>query len=257
MKNNTSSKNNLNEWYVDLLRFTGFPTPDFQIQEPTWWQYIVGEPSETKVFHPRKGQFQDKGIFREGELILKIEPFRIDWIYRVIKSEVDQIKSSLGLLSEASTSFNDSIKKWFEVDNFPTLQRVAFGAFLIQPVEDRKSGYEVISKYLINSVKLDPESSSDFLYQINRPRDSKLNFPELKINRLTKWSVQTYKHFGVAVGEESKTVYESEESFACRLELDINTIMNIKNRFNSADSRNIFNELINLGLEIAEKGDIK
>ena len=171
--------------------------------------------------------------------------------------EIDQNRSSLGLLSEASESFNELIQKWFVVDNFPTLQRVAFGALVIQPVEDRKTGYERISKYLINSVKLDPESSSDFLYQINRPRDSKLNFPELKINRLTKWSVQTYKHIGVAVGEESKTVYESEESFACRLELDINTMVNIKNRFNSNDSKNLFNELANLGLEIAEKGDIK
>lgn len=256
MKNNTL-KINLNEWYVDLLRFTGFPTPDFQIQEPSWWQYIVGEPSETKVFHPRKRQFQDKGIFKEGELILEIEPFRIDWIYRVTQSEFDQIKNSLGLLSEASKSFNESIQKWFDVDNFPTLQRLAFGALLIQPVKNRKSGYNRISKYLINSVKLDPESSSDFLYQINRPRDSKLNFPELKINRLTKWSVQTHKHFGVAVGKESKTVYESEESFACRLELDINTMPNIKNRFNSDDSKNIFNELVNLGIEIAEKGDTK
>ena len=257
MKNNNSSKNDLNNWYVDLLRFTGFTTPDFQIQDPSWWQYIVGEPSETRVFHPRKGQFQDKGIFGEGELILKIEPYRIDWIYRAMPIEIDQNRSSLGLLSEASESFNELIQKWFVVDNFPTLQRVAFGALVIQPVEDRKTGYERISKYLINSVKLDPESSSDFLYQINRPRDSKLNFPELKINRLTKWSVQTYKHIGVAVGEESKTVYESEESFACRLELDINTMVNIKNRFNSNDSKNLFNELANLGLEIAEKGDIK
>ena len=244
-------------WNVELLRFTGFLTPNVQVGEPSWWEKIVGEKSETRLYRSKKGQFQEKGLLDDGEFVLGIEPFRIDWIFRVIESQGENIKSSLGAFKDVVNSFLSLMNKWFLMDNLPTLQRVAFGAVIFQPVESRKIGYEKLSKYLSESVKMDPDGSSDFIYQINRQRKSKLKIPDLLINRLTKWSVQRYRLIGIAFEPESKTIYEGQENFACRLELDINTIPNSEINFDADKYKNIFNELINLGIEISEKGDIK
>jgi hypothetical protein len=248
---------NKNGWNVELLRFTGFLTPNVQIGEPSWWEDIIGEKSETKLYQSKKGQFQEKGLLDDGEFILRIEPFRIDWIFRVIKDQDENIKSSLGIFKDVVNSFLLLMEKWFLMDKLPTLQRIAFGAVIFQPVENRKSGYERLSKYLSESVRLDPDSSSDFIYQINRPRKSKLKIPDLSINRLTRWSVQKYRLVGIAIESESKTIYEGQENFTCRLELDINTIPNSATNFDVDKYKNIFKELTNLGIEISEKGDIK
>lgn len=254
---NTNSELYENGWNVELLRFTGFLTPNVQIGEPSWWEDIVGEKSETRLYQPKKGQFQEKGLINDSEFILRIDPFRVDWILRVIENQGENIKNSLGAFKDVVNYFLSLMNKWFLIENLPTLQRIAFGAIIFQPVESRKIGYEKLSKYLLESVKLDPDGSSDFLYQINRPRKSKLKIPDLSINRLAKWSVQRYRLVGFAFEPESKTIYEGQENFACRLELDINTIPNGEINFDVDKYKNIFNELINLGVEISEKGDIK
>src|SRR5436190_1193852 len=78
------------------------------------------------------------------------------------------------------------------------ITRLAFGAVLAQPTEDRHSGYVQIAKYL-PSIRLDVDGSSDFLFQINRPRPSRVGIENLLINRLARWSVLIFKTFGVTL----------------------------------------------------------
>lgn len=255
---NTTKKSDSFDWHVELLRFTGFPAPDAQIEQPNWWKDVVGESSETRLIQARKGLFQDKGPYEEGELLLKIEPFKIDWFYRAIQNPEEQnTRSTLGLFHDATRIFADLMNKWFAFKDFSPLQRVAFGAIIFQPVESHRTGYERLSEYLGSSVKLDPEGSSDFHYQINRPRDSKTDIANLKINRLTKWSVQTIRLIGFVFDVEHRNIYKGKETFACRLELDINTVPDPKSRFSTVECQAVFDELVQLALEISQKGDIK
>lgn len=254
---NATTTSNLSDWNVELMRFTGFLTPDAQIGEPNWWKDIVGEHSESRVIQARKGHFQDKGPYEEGELILKIEPFRLDWFYRAIQNPEEQdTRSTLGLFHDTTKIFINLMNKWFALKDFPPLQRVAFGAIIFQPVESHRAGYERLSEYL-KSVKLDPEGSSDFLYQINRPRDSKTDMANLRINRLTKWSVQKIGLIGFVFDEEHRNIYKGQEIFACRLELDINTVPDPKRRSSAAECQTVFDELVQLAIEISQQGDIK
>ncbi|MCK4296645.1 MAG: hypothetical protein KAX28_08350 [Candidatus Marinimicrobia bacterium] len=245
------------DWNVELLRFTVFPIPDTQIGEPNWWNDIVGERSETRVIQARKSHFQDKGPYEEGELVLKIEPLRIDWFYRTIQNpEGQDIRNTLGLFQEAIKTFTSLMSKWFALKDFPSPQRIAFGSIIFQPVGSHKAGYEKLAEYL-KSVKLDPERSSDFLYQINQPRDSKTDIENLKINRLMKWSVQTIRLIGFVFDEEHRNIYNGQKKFSCRLELDINTVPDPKRHFSAKECQTVFDELVQLAVEISQKGDIK
>ncbi len=106
-------------------------------------------------------------------------------------------------------------------------------------------------------MQLDP-TSSDFSYQINRPRISGSGIPDLKINRLSKWSVASWRLEEWSLGPQTtvKTL-EGQEAFSCRLELDINTAADFSGEITSQSLASIFAEQINLGAEIAEHGDIK
>lgn len=247
----------LNNWNVELLRFTGFPSPDFQIKEPNWWYEIVGEQPENRIVQPRKGLFQEVGLFDESELILKVEPFRIDWVFKANQKPEEQDMTTLGEFENGAMQFNNLMTKWFGLKDFPKFQRIAFGAILLHPVKDYHQGYTKLSVYLKSTVAIDTKNSSDFFYQINRPRKSKTNIPNLRINRLTKWSVKKAKLLGIIFnGEQNKTI-SGEDSFACRLELDINTIPDPDMFFKQKECNEIFYELVNLSFEISKKGDIK
>lgn len=50
--------------------------------------------------------------------------------------------------------------------------------------------------------------------------------------------------------------FEVEESFACVLELDINNVPSEQTIIKKESLTDVFGELIDLGIEIASKGDI-
>ena len=150
----------------------------------------------------------------------------------------------------------DLMARWFKLKTCPVLQRLAFGAILTYPVDNLASGYQQLSTYL-PSVKLDPGNSSDFLYQINRVRDSTSGIDNLRINRLSKWSVAAVQTMGFTVGQDlDMSVAKGGLLRACRLELDINTITVLKKPLPPNKLNIVFKELIKLAKEIIKEGDI-
>lgn len=179
----------LGVWQAETMRLTAFPGPAARIAEPTWWADLVGEPPEAKISRPRKGGQQEEGIFEGRKLVLVVEPSRIDWLLIPADHQDGEMGDipTIGSFPEALDAFSQLMLRWFALGTCPPVRRLAFGAILLQPVEDRQTGYRQISAYL-PSVRLDPEGSSDFSYQINRPRDSTSGISGLRINRLSKWS---------------------------------------------------------------------
>ena len=211
-------KADLSSWQVESFRVTCFPSPNSEFETENWWQKVVGEQPENTVVRAREGFRQDEGYINGRKVVLGIQPIRIDWL--MVPNE-EKGETTIGTFQDSLDLYLEFMFRWFNLN--PPLRRLAFGTILLLPVDSRKAGYELLGNYLPN-VKLDPTNTSDFLYQINRPRNNLLEIPELQINRLTKWSVLKRGLVNFELSPNAQVaVFPSTESLACRLELDINT----------------------------------
>lgn len=245
------------EWYVQRLRLTAFLSPENIIQSANWWNDVIGEPPDTKTLQPKIGGSQENGLFEGGRLILEVNPGRVDWILMALQDGISsaEVIPMIGPFYSKLDKFIPIVERWSKLKTCPSLSRLAFGAILLYPVENKYMGYTTLSSYLHNVV-IDPERSSDFAYQINRPRDSKGEIPGLRINRLSKWSVLGLK-IAIITPQGSISAETGKVNLACHLELDISTSVEYRGAINQKAIKNVFQELVDLGKEIAEKGDIQ
>jgi len=105
----------------------------------------------------------------------------------------------------------------------------------------------------VPGLRLD-DGISDFLYRINRPRVSRA-IPALKVNRLATWTALAIHVYALAI-PMSMTVQGQEMYSVTRVELDINTSPESTVEIMKVDLPNILDELVELSLEVAEKGDV-
>jgi hypothetical protein len=246
---NALSKNLLSDWQVNTIRFTVFLSPSTVVSGLTIWNKVVGEVPELKIENPRRSDIQLEGNYEKGKLVLKIEPVRIDWYYRPLEIDFD---GTIGDFDEVLKTFIPLINKWLTSQEFPQVVRIAFGAILFYKVENRENGYQQLAEYLPN-VKIDINKSSDFMYQINRPRLSQVGINGLKINRLSKWFITLVRDDILTSGN----IREGIPLHFCTLELDINTSPDNKDEIPSKKVTNLINEMVEFGKEIALKGDLE
>lgn len=253
MANEQKQREPVSVWQVESLRLTVFLAPGAVVVDSAW-EDLVGKPPEASV---RRPVHQDEGGFEDGRLILATQPSRVDWLYTADLGKIETGLPTVGSFSDAVSKFQQLMHRWLK--GCPPITRLAFGAILLQPVDNRIEGYKRIVEYL-PSVKLDGENSSDFAYQINRPRVSN-NIDALQINRLSKWSVMEMQRLQFVIPAEQVAVAQpaapGEKKSACRLELDINTSHVFTGEFPKGKFFLVFDELITLGKEIAEKGDVQ
>ena len=250
----------LSAWNAEILRLTAFHIEPTSPQDINWWADLMGEPAETKTVQQRIGGQIEQGLFtgiRGVKLVNQVQPHRIDWSLQLHEPDPQiNVFPTIGQFIEVVEIFVDVMARWLKLKTCPMLQRLAFGAILTYPVDSHAAGYRQLSAYLPN-VKLDPESSSDFLYQINRVRDSTSKIDGLGINRLSKWSVATLQTMSFSFGQDLDTSMDKGSLLrACHLELDINTKTDAKKPLPSNRIDQIFQELVNLAKEIIKEGDI-
>lgn len=245
----------LDHWQAEKLRLTTFTSPQTVEAQSSWWERVIGQVPDNKSLQPKKAVTVEKGTYEGGELTLSIQPVRIDWYYNPIPNEQTFEYPTLGRYPDTLGVFKKPMDTWLELDIPVT--RLAFGAAILLLVQNREEGYKQLQDYL-PMVKIDPSGSSDFFYQINRTRKSRSAGFDLKINRLSKWSVLDMRMTQFTVGPDQQVQQLSaEQQFAIRLELDINTSQEFKDVLPQAEKTNMFNELIALGEEIILKGDIQ
>jgi len=248
----------LSDWEVNIVRATTFVGPDFNVHpEISWWKQIVENEAEESRSRHSTGELVESGVFEGRRLVLDIKPGRADWRLTALAGppdELPEVLPTIGPLDDVLTSFLRLTGSWLDV--CPAVTRLAFGAVLVKPVTDRKTGYSAIAT-LLPKVDIDPENSSDFLYQINRPRPSLSGISGLILNRLSKWSVLSTILLRVAVGGGGGSIQDARQpQFFCRLELDMNTDSDFRGDFSKDNMGSVFQELVDLGREIAKKGDI-
>jgi len=228
------------------------------VKPDNWWQDVVDSEPETQLIQAKRGEKRFQGAFEGGQLTLQVRPGRIDWLLGPAVSNDEQPTGefipSVGRFDAMCHRFKELVDRW--LPSSPSLNRIAFGGVILLPVPDRATGYKRLVPYL-PSVKIDPIGTRDLLYRINRPRISRTGIKDLRVNRLATWSVGTvaFESFTVT-GGQLPIVTRGKEAFVCRVELDINTAAEFSGQFVPHQSKGTLVELVELGVEIIEKGDV-
>ena len=220
-----------------------------------WWEETIGDkPEKVHVDNKRKVRVQ-KSLLNGNFWTMICQPGRVDWNLEAVEKESDKTSEllALGAMSDNTLEpFVKIVRKW--LGKCPSTNRLAFGADLGKVTNDIHTGCEEIQKYL-HSIKLDPKNTTDFLYQINRPRKSKVD-SNIIINRMNTWSVVSVSTGGVTINPTtSKISANVQNMYVCRLELDINTALSDNNIAKNKVYK-VFQELVECGQEISDKGDV-
>jgi hypothetical protein len=217
------------------------------------WEELFGQPPENRTSQPRTGVQQEDGSFEGGRLSVIVQPARVDWILTVDDNQATNSPiPSIGQFVYLLNVFTDKMTHWLEMS--PPLQRLAFGSILLLPMDEESSARQQLFAYL----PFDPqkfEDAQEFLYQINRPRSSTLGISNLQINRLSKWSVIKWRTLNFSPTNIS-SYSESSSSLTCCIELDINTSPEYQEDLPKEKLPQIFRELVELGKEIVQEGDV-
>ena len=244
------------DWRAESLRLTAFlRSPTDKLDVGSWQEFLGDEPKSSES-RPREGLVLEGGPCEQGWLTLEGSPIRVDWRLGINPEGRETLSEipSLGDFESVQGQFGVLMKRWLKKS--PPLNRLAFGAILNLPVKNLTEGYRLLGRYL-PKVEIDPKKSRDLFYQINRRRPSKSGIKSLEINRLTKWSVVQLRAGIVDLSAgHGKFMETAEPLVACRLELDINTAPEFKSALKKTKLSKLFDELVELGMEIAHKGDI-
>jgi hypothetical protein len=245
--------------FAEALRLTAFlgVSPP---KDPTWWSDLTGSQPETRVSKPQVGLSQETGTLEGRTLVLSVQPGRVDWLLNPGPSQLEGSEiSSIGEVTSALNIFVPQMLRWLETA--PPITRLAYGATLLEPVGDTSAGYNRLAE-LLPAVHIDPKASSDFLYQINRPRKSTSNIENLSVNRLSAWSVVSLRKFSISFAVGSPPIIPVEPSqvgetaTAVRIALDISTTPNFHGELPHVRLGEIFEEFIDLAAELATRGDV-
>jgi hypothetical protein len=251
---------NFSKWLVENLRLTIFTFPEEFSIKKSYWEGLFGGPAENRQENAKTLQISETGPFENLLLTVGSNPIRVDWtLSSNPESEREWDFPAIGPLERHLSSFQKVMSQW--LSNPPKLNRIAFGAVLRLPVSSREEGYKTLSPYL-PTITLDPINVRNFLYQVNRPRKSNImNKPDFLVNRLTRWFVEETipLRVGISIGagiNEVKTI-KKDISSSCRLDLDLSTSEEFRDELPKTEIQNLFQELVEFGMEIVREGDIQ
>jgi hypothetical protein len=243
-------------WKPQTLRVSGFLAPIKAVEPEKWWEQLVGKAPDNTVARPSRGEWTLTSEFRGNSLGLSVQPGRFDWWLAPDAAKPNSDDDKVPVLSEQdeiAETFFGLMSRWLTLS--PAILRLAYGAVLVGDVGDKVSGYKELARF-VPDIKIDPENSQDFFYQINRPRKSAVD-KSLSVNRLSKWSIASFAAISVAVmAPQMVSSSVGKASFGCRLELDISTPADRTVPLPPENLPGFLQELVILGEEIATAGDI-
>ena len=241
------------DWQVESVRITVFPEHYSEIDAKELWDQFIGDDPDKVQIERDKFDVRHKEIENRIVALIK-QAGKIDWQYltKQLESPEEIELPAWGSQEEELNVLLEYSKRWLTYTDIMPLNRLAFGATLLLPSIDLLSAYRQLKELL---PQMDLENASDFNYQINRRRKSETT-EDLLINRLSRWNVIALERNEgsierMADGDQSI----ADRVYASRLELDINTVPITGSPLPTESLTLIFEELVQLGLEIAVEGD--
>ena len=243
------------DWQVEALRMTAFPSDINVVSVSRLWDLVIGQDPD--AINVQRDVIDAREIkFGNGRIVLAKQSDRIDLHYlsNPDANMDDWQLPIIGKLEEELNAFSKMATLLFDVSTMQSVNRLAFGAVLLFPVNAVEDGHLILEGML---PKMNLQNVRDFFYQINRRRTSTVD-SGIEINRLSKWNIYNGQLVTVAVNpmQGQQMTGTTAPSIACRLELDINTFPERTEILPSHKLSEIVGELIGLGLEISESGDI-
>ena len=247
-----ASSVNFGDWDVESLRLSIFHSP-VEVP-PGLWEQLMGVAPENVQTQPRERIRQEQGAMDNNRLLLVVQHGRLDWHVLpnpsrdIIREALPTLEAAEQTISRLTEALNLSLRAVRQV------QRLAFGAGLVQQASDLSEGLTQLSKYLPR-LDLENHGGSDFVYQVNKRGRSPIAL-HVQINRLSRWQLGEIQGGSFTIGPLQQPHFQtSERTFVSKLTLDINTAA--ENNAISADTMpHLFRELVRFSCEIAIEGDI-
>lgn len=250
------AKFNLSDWRTESLRLSVFVIDAIDSANKNFWEALTGNPPDEVRARPRQQSVKEEGPLLNGWLSVEATSNRIDWRLSHNPKNPFHELPVVGPYDSLQGEFHELMQGWFF--HCPPIYRLAYGAVPLFPAKDLTDAYTMLSD-LLPAIKIDWVNTSDFLYRINRRRASRGSIEGLEINRLSIWSAT--RVYGVNVDmspheQQTLKVTKLVDNSVCRLELDINTAPEFRQKLDKNVTSQIFDELVNLGNEIASEGDV-
>jgi hypothetical protein len=237
----------IDSWRPELVRLTSFVRDELDVLNVPWMDQLFGA-GYRRVREERVGPSRTQTIdFGNGFLSLTVLPGIVHWNYSPNDPNSAEVRNLP--FPEFARPFLEFAPRWLEI--CPDVQRLAWGPILRLYETDREASYRRLSSFL--NFNLEAETSFDFSYQINRPRNSRVvTGPLLRINRLSRWSAGSSF---LVVLHPTMAAPRRINSF-CRLELDINTDAENEALLPRESVPALLDELVAMADEILREGDI-
>lgn len=242
------------DWQVESLRITVFPEDNARTSPSRLWDQFVGEKPDNVQIEQSKFDARQKILGNRITVLVK-QPAQIDWQFPIVPqdNESKQSMPNWGSLHVEVDSLLQFSRKWLTCVEIMPVIRLAFGAVLLIPANDEVTAYERLQQLFPG---IDPRSVSDFSYQINRRRGSR-TVEGLTINRLSRWNIATLERLVSPLDPFAETDDNLPTRLnAVRAELDINTGPHTGHTLPSESLVTVFDELVEMALEIAREGDV-
>ena len=239
-------------WQVNQLRATIFFGTPTEFVSNNIWPKLKDVSLDRETLSPKTGEKILEGSIDNQKLTLKMMPIRIDLIITT-EQEIDMKTASfpyLGTVDKIFKGFSSFFASWITQKDFPNtnFKRIAFGSNLLKEASSHVEAYDKLSQYM--AFKVEGHDSSDFRYQINKQRNSKV-MSELTINRLTLWDALKFNLELMGPTGPSDS-HKYPDKYFSHLLLDINTKPD--NEIKISNAPKVFDELVFLGREISEIG---
>jgi hypothetical protein len=247
------------EWSVQQLRATIFHAPgDAGDKIHEYWAKAFGSMPQQDETKNLEGVRVVGGQVRDKQWMANIRRDRVD-----IASQPAAAPplGSGDVWYRSESPYQQIVRELIEpshllVDTVSGVNRLAVGALFLAPasgISDAYAKLNVVFPYL----HLEGLDAPDFSFRVNRRRQSQRS-TALQVNRLATWSIaqgQTVS-FGL-VGSGGASALGSEIQFAASLQLDINTVQaGMGARIPADRAKDILTELVDMAIEIVERGDV-
>jgi hypothetical protein len=240
-------------WFTRTLRLTLLLSPSAnQTGARLAWKKLTGKKPDKVTRHGNE-QFAE-GLFPPGRLLVQVRPSRLDVIsFGLPESNPRQAdrNPSLGPFEAASAKLRGLAEGLF-ADPGPYLS-MALAAELVSPAETRVAAYRILVDHM-GSATFNLEGGQEFLYEINRPRGSKV-IAQLVVNRLTRWAATSWHPFVFETGIGPRLL-SGPKSIGAVITPDIFTDTDRVEPLPPDRLRDLFSELCDMIVEIRDRGDI-
>lgn len=171
-------------WKADHLRVSLFSNLAWDTSLAKVFADVFGVDPESTSQKPSSGEATAAGNWSPGRVEIKQTINRIDCILQPLPPNSPEMPLLLDI-GVLLPQFSSLLGKW-AMGQQQEVVRIALGCGALLEAEDVRSSYLKLRE-LVRVIDVDVERFRDMQFQVNLPIQSRV-FPELILNRLTRWS---------------------------------------------------------------------